>query len=41
MSELEVYRTLQALNEPVKEYDIEDQVTFDDLFEELKDRSDF
>ena len=41
MGELEVYRTLQELNKPVVEYDIDDQVTFDDLFEDLKDNTDF
>ena len=41
MSDFEVYKTLQNMNEPPKEYDIEDQITFDDLLEELEDRSDF
>lgn len=41
MSDFEVYRILKDLNEPPKEYDIEDQVTFDDLFDELKDRNSF
>lgn len=41
MSDFEVYRELQNLKNSPREYDIEDQVTFDDLLEELEDRSDF
>lgn len=41
MSDLEVYRTMQDLKKEPKEYDIEDQLTFDDLLEELEDRNTF
>ena len=42
MSELELYNTMQSLKNPnPQEYDEEDQVTFDDLIEELKDRNNF
>ena len=41
MSDFDVYKMLQEQLAHPKEYDIEDQLTFDDLFEELKDRNNF
>mgnify|MGYP003305702999 CR=1 FL=1 len=41
VEDFDVYKTLQNMNKPIKEYDIEDQITFDDILDDLKDRSNF
>lgn len=41
MLDFEAYKILKEQAEPQKDYDIEDQITFDDLFEELEDRNNF
>lgn len=41
MSDFDTYRILKEQDSQPKEYDIEDQITFDDLLEELKDRNNF
>ena len=41
MIDFDTYAWLREHNARATEYDIEDQITFDDLFEELKMRSTF